>query len=207
MGREIAYYFTLGSPWAYLGYPLLTEIAARHGAAILYRPMPVRRVFDETGGLPLPRRHPVRQLYRLVELQRWRERRGLPLNLAPRHAPFDATLADGCVAALLAAGRDPGPFIRAAGAGFWAEDRNLAEPETIAAVLGEAGTSDPGQVLKAARAEAAIGLYEANFAAALEAGVFGAPTYSLDGELFWGQDRLELLGEALRSGRPAYRPD
>lgn len=207
MRREIAYYFTLGSPWAYLGYPLLTEIAARHGAAIQYRPMPVRRVFDETGGLPLPRRHPVRQRYRLVELQRWRERRGLPINLAPKHAPFDATLADLCVAALLVAGRDPGAFVRAAAAGFWAEDRDLADPETIVTVLREAGSDSPGQVLDEARGEPALALYEANFVAALAAGIFGAPTYSLDGELFWGQDRLELLDEALASRRPAYRPD
>lgn len=205
MAREIAYFFTLASPWAYLGHPTLVAIAARHGAEIRYRPMPVRRVFDETGGLPLPRRHPVRQLYRLVELQRWRERRGLPLNLRPKHPPADIGAADRCVIALVERGHDPDRFVRAVGAAIWVEDRPLDDPAAIAGLLRESGIEDAATVLDRAAGPDAVAAYEAHFAAALTNGVFGAPFYLLDGEPFWGQDRLDLLDEALATGRAPFR--
>ncbi len=204
--REIGCFFTLSSPWAYLGHPLFVSIAARYRAAIRFRPMAVGLLFGETGGLPLPRRHPVRQRYRLVELQRWRERRSMPLLLQPRSVPFDASLADRCVIALSAAGRDPEPFIRRASAGVWAEERDLADAAVLAEILREVGVEDAAAVLEHAGAPETAGLYAANGAAALAAGVFGAPSYVLDGEVFWGQDRLELLDEALASARPAFRP-
>lgn len=203
--RAIEYYFTLSSPWAYLGHPALVGIAARHDVAIRYRPMPVRRVFDETGGLPLPKRHPVRQRYRLVELQRWRERRGLPLNLRPLHGSSDIGLADRCVVALIAAGQDPDRFVRLAGGALWAEDKDLADPATLAELLTAAG--GPEAALSAASSPEIAARHERNLADALDAGVFGAPTYVLDGEPFWGQDRLELLDDALAAGRAPFRPD
>lgn len=104
MSRSITYYFSLHSPWTYLGNAVFHDIARRHGCTIDYRPMPLRSVFDETGGLPLPKRHPVRQRYRLLDLQRWRERRGVRLVLQPRHFPFDPSQADRMTIAILAAG-------------------------------------------------------------------------------------------------------
>ena len=88
MPRTIDYYFSLHSPWTYLGHATFLDIAARHGCRIVYRPVPLRAVFDETGGLPLPKRHPVRQRYRLMDLQRWRERRGVKLVLQPKHLVY-----------------------------------------------------------------------------------------------------------------------
>ena len=88
-GRRIECFLSVGSPWAYLGHAEFMRIARRHGASVVFVPVPLRRLFPETGGLPLPKRHPVRQRYRLVELQRWRALRGLPLNLEPKGAPLD----------------------------------------------------------------------------------------------------------------------
>lgn len=207
MSREIEYYFTLASPWAYLGHRAFVAIADRHDVAIRYRPMPVRRVFDETGGLPLPKRHPVRQRYRLVELQRWRARRDLPLNLQPRFRGSDFTLADRCVVALVAAGLDPDPFVRRAGAGLWVDEADLGDADVLATLLAESGTPDHSRILVAAESDEIAARHERNYADALAAGIFGAPSYVLDGEVFWGQDRLDLLDEALTSGRPAYRPE
>ncbi|HEX2135940.1 MAG TPA: DsbA family protein, partial [Microvirga sp.] len=85
MPRPIDYYFSLVSPWAYIGHAPFMDIARRHGLAINYKPVSLGRVFTETGGLPLPQRHPVRQRYRLVELQRWRDRRRLSFNIHPKH--------------------------------------------------------------------------------------------------------------------------
>ena len=204
--RHIHYFLTVASPWAYLGHGEFGRICARHEVEIRFRPMPVRRLFDETGGLPLPKRHPVRQAYRLVELQRWREHRGLKLDLQPGHPLGEPALADRTAIAIGTLGKDPMPFLGQAMAGVWAEGRDLSDEGTIADIL--AGLGHPvDEVLAAARSDDATGsAYEDNLAAALAGGIFGAPSYVMDGEVFWGQDRLDLLAAALASGRAAYRP-
>lgn len=206
MPRRIDYFFTLSSPWAYLGHAAFIETAQRHGAEVSYRPMPVRAVFDETGGLPLPKRHPARQRYRLVELQRWRKRRSLPLTLQPRHFPFDPSLADRFTIAIIVAGADPDAFMRRAFHAIWAEERDLGDRAVIADLAKGVGLPAE-QLLETAESEASAQRYEANRIDAIASGVFGAPSYILDGEVFWGQDRIELLDEALGEGRAPYRPE
>ncbi|WP_353184345.1 2-hydroxychromene-2-carboxylate isomerase [Bosea sp. (in: a-proteobacteria)] len=206
MPPSIQYYFSLHSPWTYLGNGLFHEIAQRHGVSIDYRPMPLRAVFDETGGLPLPKRHPVRQRYRLVELQRWRERRGLPLVLEPAHFPFDPSLADRVTLAIVAAGHSPAGFIADVMAGVWAREEDMRSPEAIRACILRADL-DADALLAQADGEPLRRRYDETLPQAVEAGVFGAPSYVRDGEVFWGQDRLELLDSALASGRAPYRPD
>lgn len=206
MARTIDYLFTLQSPWAYLGSAPFHALAKRHGLSIRYRPVTLADVFSETGGLPLARRHPVRQAYRLVELQRWRAFRDVPLRLKPRGFPFDATLADCVVIALQEAGRSPEAYLAAAHRAVWAEDRNLSEADEVGRVLAAAG-ENAAAVLAAARSDSICTAYADNRHWALENGVFGAPSYVLEGEVFWGQDRLELLDAALASGRPPYRAD
>lgn len=206
MSRSITYYFSLHSPWTYLGNAAFHEIARRHGCAIDYRPMPLRSVFDETGGLPLPKRHPVRQRYRLVELQRWRERRDLPLVLQPKHFPFDPSQGDRMTIAILADGGDPFAFLSDVMAGVWARDEDMSRPEALRACADRAGLN--GQALLAAADNPSVRQrYEDALGQAVETGVFGAPSYVLDGEVFWGQDRLDLLDSALASRRASYRPD
>ncbi len=206
MPRQIDYYFTLYSPWTYLGHRLFLEIAGRHGCTIRYWPTPLRSVFDETGGLPLPKRHPVRQRYRTLELQRWRERRGRPLTLFPRYFPFDIALADRSLIAATLAGQDPGAFMERVLAGVWAQELDLSQRETIVE-MADACSLDGAALVEQADSEAVTQLYAETIERAVAAGVFGAPSYVLDGEVFWGQDRLELLEEALASGRAAYRTD
>ncbi len=206
MTRQIDYFFTFMSPWSYFGHALLHDIAAHHGAKIHYRPMPILDVFDRTGSLPLAKRPPARQRYRLLELQRWREKRGLPLNIRPAHVPFNPDLANCAVIALAEAGHDPHGFAELAFAGVFAEERNLADPTVIGEMLAKAG-HDPEATLVAAASEAIKTAYARNGDDAVAADVFGAPGYILDGEVFWGQDRLELLEDALASGRAPYRPD
>lgn len=206
MLHTIDYYFSLHSPWTYLGHATFLDIAARHGCRIFYRPVPLRAVFDETGGLPLPKRHPVRQRYRLMDLQRWRERRGVKLVLQPKHFPFDPSLADRFLIAIVQAGGDPGLFMGEIMAGVWSRDEDMTQPEAVARVARACGF-DAQSLALAAESEAVIGTYEGTIAAAVAAGVFGAPSYVLDGEVFWGQDRLELLDSALASGRAPFRPD
>jgi 2-hydroxychromene-2-carboxylate isomerase len=206
MQREISYFFSIVSPWAYIGQALFSDLVRRHGVSVDYRPVALVGLFDETGGLPLAKRHPVRQRYRMLELQRWRAKRGLSFTLHPRHWPFDGKLADGLVIAIAEAGHDPAAFLRRAFPGIWERELDLADEAVLASLLDEAGL-DPAPLLAAAKTEAVEARYAQNFQHALGSGVFGSPAYVLDGEVFWGQDRLELLDDALASGRAPYQPD
>jgi 2-hydroxychromene-2-carboxylate isomerase len=205
MSRTLDYYFSLVSPWAYIGHAPFMDIAARHGLSINYKPVFLGRVFAETGGLPLAQRHPARQRYRLLELQRWRDRRGLSFNISPKHWPFDVTMADRFVIAINLAHADPDPFLRRAYAAVWEEERNLADPLVLAELAEQAGL-DSNTLLEVAQGTASEVIYALNLENAVGGDVFGSPAYVLDGEVFWGQDRLDLLDDALTSGRPAYRP-
>ncbi|UDL95940.1 2-hydroxychromene-2-carboxylate isomerase [Lichenihabitans sp. PAMC28606] len=203
--RTIEYFFKLHSPWAFLGHARLLDLARRHDAALVYRPMSLGEVFPASGGLPLAQRHPNRQAYRSVELQRWKVRLGLSFNIKPAFWPIDITHADRAVVALVALGHEPEPFVSRAFAALWQEDRDLADHKVIAGLLVDCG-HDAAVVLAQAGSGASGEQYRANGNEALAAGVFGSPTYMLDGEPFWGQDRLDSLDEALTSGRAPIRP-
>jgi 2-hydroxychromene-2-carboxylate isomerase len=200
MPRPLTYFFTLQSPWSYLGHAEIVALAKRHDLQLVWKPMDLLKVFPESGGLPLAKRHPKRQAYRGVELQRWRVERNLPLNLRPKFWPTNIALADCVAVALAERGADPQPFVAAAFKGFWAEDADVADEDVLAGYL-KAGGHDR-DVIEAARSDGTKATYERNTLEALDAGVFGAPTYVLDGEPFWGQDRIGLLDKALASGRP-----
>ena len=197
MSLVIEYYFAPQSPWTYLGHPRLQAIAAAAGARIEVLPADMGRIFPMSGGLPLPKRAPQRQAYRLVELARFSQYLRLPLTLQPRHFPVPADDAarliiavqqqDGDAAALALAGA----VMRA----VWVEERNIADPATLAALLAETGLA--AARADDARAAAAQQGYDANTDRAIALGVFGAPTYVVDGELFWGQDRLNFLQRRL----------
>jgi 2-hydroxychromene-2-carboxylate isomerase len=203
MQRQIDYYFSLTSPWAYIGHALFRDIVSTYNIKVNHKPVFLADLFSESGGLPLAKRHPVRQRYRMLELQRWKDKRGLDFHFAPRHVPFNGRLADGVVIAALEAGHDPDRFLRRAYAAVWEEQLDLADAATIARLADEAGL--PGKSLIERSPAAEIGAqYEQNRQDALAADVFGSPGYVLDGEAFWGQDRLELLADALKSGRAAY---
>ena len=207
MSRRIAYYFSLLSPWAYIGHRFFVDIAQRHDAAIVYKPVLLNEVFSETGGLPLAKRHPARQAYRMLELQRWREKRKLDFHLWPKHWPFDADLANCCALAIVSAGCDPADFVQKVFSGAWERQENLADAAVLAGarLLQDAGL-DGFKAETLAKADSVDmkeirAAYERNRLEAIEIGVFGAPSYVLDGEIFWGQDRLDLLDDALASGR------
>ncbi len=204
MAREIDYYFTATSPWSYLGHDRAVALAAKHGATLNFKPVNLPPVFAETGGLPLPKRAPARRAYRMMELQRWREVLNKPLVLEPKGLPFDPALADKVAIAVGRAGGDVAAHLSRAFAAVWEQELNLGEESNLAALIGAAGL-DPAAVLADAKSEAVEALYAANVKSALAHGVFGAPTFILDGELFWGQDRIDLLARALETGRPAYR--
>jgi 2-hydroxychromene-2-carboxylate isomerase len=199
----IDYFFTLVSPFVHLGHRAFLDIAREHGAEVRFRPIALMGVWEHSGAVPLPQRPQSRQDYRLIELQRWREKRRVPLNLHPKHFPTNPTLADRSVIALVEAGADPADYAEAVLRACWADDKDVAEAEVLTELL-EAAGHDAGAILAAADSDAVAAIHKANTDAAVAAGIVGAPGYVLNGEPFWGQDRIELLADALASERAAY---
>lgn len=204
MGESIDYFVSLISPWSYLGHQAFLDVARRHGASVNVRPVRIFELFAEVGALPLPQRPPVRQAYRLIELQRVREQRGLPLNLKPKFYPVDVSLADRSVIALVQQGRDPASYLSATFAALWAHDQDLADPAVLFTLL-EAQGLDAAAVLALAGTAQVQAIYAHNTQASIDAGLPGLPGYVHGGEPFWGQDRIGLLDAALTSGRAPYR--
>ena len=114
MPRQVDYYFSFQSPWAYIGHRAFRDLVSAYDLKVNHKPVVLVDLFSETGGLPLIKRHPVRQRYRMVELQRWRDKRGLKFHLQPTNWPFNARLADGVVIAAIEAGLDPDRYMRRA---------------------------------------------------------------------------------------------
>lgn len=203
MPRQVDYYFSFSSPWAYIGHKAFRDVVDAYGLTVNHKPVILVDLFSVTGGLPLIKRHPVRQRYRMVELQRWRDKRGLNFHFQPRHVPLNARLADGVVIAAVELGLDPDPFLRRAFPAVWEDELNLADPATVAKLANDTGL--PGEKLvERSGSEEISAAYEQNRQDAIAADVFGSPVYVLDGEVFWGQDRIELLADALKSGRKPY---
>ena len=195
MARQLAVYFSLHSPWAYVGHGALQALVAKHNLRVDYRPVALSQIFPELGGLPLAKRHPLRQNYRIVELQRWREKRGLKfpppsaiLALRSRARRPDRLRHD-------LAGVDPRQIHLLRFRRRLRTPEDVGAAETLAQIL-EKFRLSRGAGCNAARAERRKTCYQRNLALALEAGVFGSPSYVLDGEVFWGQDRLDLLDDA-----------
>lgn len=193
----IDYYLSLNSPWAYLGAARLRALAAETGTSVKVMPVDFGTIFPKTGGLPLPKRAPARQAYRLVELKRWRAFLGIPLTLQPAHFPFAERGAQRLVVAADLAGGDPLALSEAILRALWAEERNPGDADTLKAIAGETGHDADALAARAEEpdTEAILDGYTEK---ALGAGVFGAPSYVVEGEVFWGQDRLDFLERKLK---------
>ena len=203
MPVTIDYYMSLTSPWTYLGSAAFAEIAGRNGAIVDIMPCKFGPIFEQTGGLPLPKRSPQRRAYRMMELKRWREVRSAPINLEPKHFPCDDAAAVRLVIAAKLQGKNAHRLSLELGRALWEREETLADPATIALAAKRAGLDATGLRAGTPSDAELDRLYEKFTQEALTAGVFGAPSYVLpSGEIFWGQDRLELLERALKKLAP-----
>lgn len=206
MAPTLDYYFTLISPFAYLGHRAFLDVAAKHGASVQFKPMNLAGVFASVGVVPVTERPKPRQAYRLIELQRIADIRQQPLTLRPAYFPTNPSLANGCVEAITITGGDPTDFMFAVFQAAWANERDIADETVIREILDENG-HDVGAMMAAATAQETLNQMAANTDAAIAAGGVGAPVYVLNGEPFWGQDRIDYLDHALATGRGPYTAD
>lgn len=195
--KIIHYYLVPKSPWTYLGHDRLMAIAQRHGAQVQPRPIALaEKIFQISGGLPLPKRPPQRQAYRLVELQRWSDYLKLPLNLHPRFFPVDDSAASRMIILASQTEGDPaanrlaGAFLRA----VWAQELNLADPQVLIRLANEQQLDGQALYQQNEQMQATFDDYTQQ---AIDLQVFGAPWYVYNGQPFWGQDRLDFLDRAL----------
>lgn len=193
---QIDYYLSTISPNCYLAGLRPAEIAAKHGATITYRPLDIMGLFGRTGGVPPGQRHPSRQEYRLIEIERCAKELGMSINPKPAHWPTNpAPSSYALIAAQNAGGGDVGALVFAITRACWSEEKDIADDSVIKACLESAGF-DPNLADSGLLEGAAA--YEANTEDAVNAGVFGAPFFITDGGArFWGQDRLAQLDKHL----------
>jgi len=196
MSKTVDYYVSLASPWTYMGGTRLPDIALRTGAEFVVKPIKAGPLFAATGGLPLPKRHPARRSYRLVELARWRGYWGLAMNIEPAFFPVDDSQAGRMVIAARQAEEDAVALSNAYLACVWEREQDIADPATLQAAADAAGFD--GAALAAAAGSAEVEReYDANTAEAIEREVFGVPWFVYEGVPYWGQDRIEFLERAL----------
>ena len=196
MAVTIDYYFSVLSDWAYFGGERLESLARRHGAVINHMPMSLSSIYAGTGGIPLQQRSSQRQAYRVIELERWRDTLGIPITLHPRHYPTDDRLASCAIIAVKRSGGDAGRFANQILRAIWVEERDIAEPETIRRIADGIGL-DGAAILDAAGEEDMAREFSENTEVAQERGVFGSPFYFVGNEIFWGQDRLAFVEDAV----------
>ena len=199
MARSVDYFLAIQSPWTYLGHARLSSLLQANGAQVRVRPIDLGQVFPISGGLPLPKRAPQRQAYRLVELARWSDHLKLALNLHPKFFPVPGDAASRLVIAVTRQdGEDAAMKLTGALlAAVWAQERNINDEATLSALLTQCALD--ARRLEQSQQPEVQQAYEAHTKAAIDASVFGSPSYVVDGEIFWGQDRLDFLERRLRS--------
>src|SRR6266568_2128522 len=192
----IDYYFSVLSDWAYLGGERLERLARRYGVRVNHMPMRLAAIYEGTGGILLHKRSRQRQDYRVVELVRWRDYLGIPVELFPKFYPTDDLLSSCLIIAAKLSGADAGPLANAILRAIWAENRDIADPETLLKIADGLGL-DGETLLANAREAAAIQEFDRYTREAQARGVFGSPFYMFGKEIFWGQDRLQFLEDAI----------
>ena len=200
MALTIDYFLAPQSPWTYFGHARFAEMAAAAGATVRIKPMDLGKIFPLTGGLPVGQRSAQRQAYRLVELRRFADHLKLPTNL---HPTFFPVAGDDAARLIIAVDQHDGAeaAMRLCGAvlsAVWAQERDIADHAVLGELLNEQHLD--AARLTQAKEEKVQQTYQSYTDEALKVGVFGAPSYVVDGEMFWGQDRLDFLQRRLQAG-------
>lgn len=195
MSKSVEFYFDFGSPTSYLAYTQLPGICAETGAELVYRPVLLGGVFQATGNAS-PIAVPAKGRYTLIDMTRFARRYGVPMKMNP-HFPINTlTLMRAATGVQL---RQPERFealLACVFKGMWVDALNLGDPAVLGPLLAEAGF-DPQALLALTAEQEVKDALKANTEAAIKRGMFGAPTFFVGNEMFFGQDRLDFVREAL----------
>ncbi|GHC73094.1 2-hydroxychromene-2-carboxylate isomerase [Limoniibacter endophyticus] len=191
--KKVYYYHALSSPWAYLGWPKFKALIEKHDLDVVVRPT---RIVPDNGGVPLRSRPQPRQDYHAVELDRWRKRLNMPLVLKPAHYPTNNEFSARMVIAADKLGLPALELSHALLHALWSEELDVTLPEVRIEVANRLGLD--GAKLQAMEEDPDIvQAWHDSHAEATARGVFGTPTWIYEDVLYWGQDRLDFLDEAL----------
>jgi 2-hydroxychromene-2-carboxylate isomerase len=200
--KRVELFYSLSSPWAYLGSPKQDDIVRRQGVQLVLKPYDFHVAVPKTGGIALRNRPEARKSYHALELDRWRKFLEMPMNLVPKYYRQDGQPPDWnkragwMVIAAQQAGLDAHRLSFAILRALWAEERDIADP-SVRKAIGDENDLD-GEFLVAQELTPAVqNEYIKNTSDAVEVGIFGSPIYVFKGERFWGQDRLDFLERAL----------
>lgn len=209
---SIEYFYSTHSAFAYIGSERLMEIAEAGNREIIHRPVDLRRVISAAGGRTFRERTPAHRAYFFGrEIERWAEYRGVEIiNHRPTHHDNSLTLSSCMIIAGVAQGLNVDRLAHAILQAHWSKDADHADRDTLAAIARSVGF-DPDQLLAGAAQPDVQAQYEANTVEAIERSVFGSPTYFVDGDMFYGQDRLVMVARAFerpfsRHGEPSSIP-
>ena len=191
MASTIDYYLSLASPWSYLGHDRLVNIANRYDCRINIYAVDLSVILPATRGIPLPKRSQQRKDYRIQELRRWRDYLGLPLNIKPRYFPVIDEMAAAMVLALreedqTAALNFAGSCLKA----VWADELDISGRSTLLDLASEHGVDGEALLTKK---ESMLSMRKSESEQAISKGIYGVPSYGVNEEVFWGQDRLDFL--------------
>ena len=198
MARPIQFFLALTSPWTYLATPRVRALAAEHRVPLQFRPYDILSVFQRNGIKAVGDRPVPVQQNRLNELRRWRAYLGIELNLQPKHFPVNPTLSAKMLVSALAGPGDAHEFAWRVMRACWAEERDISDEATLSAIAADCGF-DGAELLAAVQRGDADSGFAKNTEDAIAGNVFGAPTFLFDGELYWGQDRIEFLRRAVEA--------
>ena len=197
-GNVVTYYLSVNSPWTFLGGARLHAVAKKYGVSVDVRPVDATKLFPVSGGLPVPKRAPQRQAYRFAELDRWRRFLDIKMILEPQHFPAPERIPSGMVVAAQSMGGDALALATAFGHALWVDDQDFSQRDVQLRVAESLGF-DGAQLIDAATSTETLEALDGCTQSAIEAQVFGMPTYVFRGELFWGQDRLDFLERAIQA--------
>ena len=195
MNKTLEFFFDLGSPTTYLAYTQLPGICAETGSQLVYQPILLGGIFKATGNAS-PVTIPAKGRYLLQDLARYAKRYGVPLKFNP-HFPINTLTLMRAVTGIQL--RQPERFIDFIDCLFraiWVEGRNMGDPAVVAAVLAQ-HHFDPAQVLELTQDEEVKDALKHKTEEAIARGMFGAPAMFVGQQLFFGQDRLDFVREAL----------
>jgi 2-hydroxychromene-2-carboxylate isomerase len=197
MTRRIDFYFDFPSPYSYLAHTQLPAIAAEHGATVAYHPFRIIELMKIVGNRPTTIECRNKGQYARGDLQRWTRRYNVDFARNPHSKSFDFAELDRGALVAIADGRGA-EYVTAIFAAIWGRPADLSQRPVLLEVLDRAGF-DASRLVERASAESVIAILEDATRAAAERGVFGAPTMFVGNQMFFGNDRLDFVVEALRS--------